>query len=121
MRPAQSTTHAAVGAGKVRPLLGPRVAWLVANHVAAKRYLVTTDPTYRSRLSEGSIRSLTAQGDELGPRGVAALDAHVGLEALLALRRADDDAKVPGAVVPDLDTWVPVLAAVSRSLAVGRK
>ena len=40
---------------------------------------------------------------------VAALAAAPDLDALLALRRADDDAKVPGRVVPGLDTWRPLL------------
>src|SRR5215468_5437286 len=48
--------HARVGAEFVRPLLGDRVATLVALHVEAKRYLATTERAYD--LSEASRTSL---------------------------------------------------------------
>ena len=37
--------HDVDGRALVAPLLGPRVAALVGGHVAAKRYLLTTDPS----------------------------------------------------------------------------
>ena len=91
------------------PLLGSRVGRLVALHADAKRYLVATDPAYRSRLSARSLETpdRTGRGDGR-PRGraFAGID---DLDAVLALRRADDDAKVPGRPVPGLDTWRPIL------------
>ena len=45
-------------------MVADRVAALVEAHVPAKRYLVATDPDYRSRLSEVSLRTLAAQGVE---------------------------------------------------------
>jgi predicted HD phosphohydrolase len=109
LEPDAPATHAATGAAAVAPLLGRRVAWLVSWHAEAKRYLVTTDPEYRARLSERSIVTLGAQGGLLDGEGVAALAAAPDLDALLALRRADDDAKVPGLAVPTLDHWRPLL------------
>ena len=97
--------HAAVGARAVRELLGARVAGLVAQHDAAKRYLVTTEPRYRHRLSTRSLETLRLQGGLLDPEERAALDGSADLEALLTLRRADDAAKVPGARVPGLGHW----------------
>jgi len=44
------------------PRYGPRVGWLAGAHVAAKRYLVATDPHYLAGLSEVSRASLRAQG-----------------------------------------------------------
>ena len=55
--------HDRVGAEMVGELLGERVAWLVRHHVVAKRYLVTTDPGYRGRLSPRSVETLALQGD----------------------------------------------------------
>ncbi len=41
--------HDVEGRALVEGLLGPRVASLVGGHVAAKRYLLATDPRYRAR------------------------------------------------------------------------
>jgi predicted HD phosphohydrolase len=110
LRPDEPATHASTGAAAVAPLLGRRVAWLVSWHADAKRYLVTTDPTYRARLSDRSVVTLEAQGGLMDGDAVAALAGAPDLDALLALRRADDDAKVPGRQVPGLDSWAPLLS-----------
>jgi predicted HD phosphohydrolase len=99
---------ASTGAAAVAPLLGRRVAWLVSWHADAKRYLVTTDPEYRARLSERSLVTLEQQGGPMGATEVAALTAAPDVDALLALRWADDDAKVVGASPAPLDTWAPL-------------
>jgi predicted HD phosphohydrolase len=109
LRPEDTARHAETGAAAVAPLLGRRVAWLVSWHANAKRFLVTTDPTYRDRLSERSIFTLEAQGGLMDDAEVAALAAAPDLDALLGLRRADDDAKVPGLPVRGLDAWAPLL------------
>lgn len=105
LRPDEPADHASTGAAAIAPLLGRRVAWLVSGHADAKRYLVTTDPEYRARLSERSIVTLEAQGGLMNDAEVVALSHAPDLDALLELRRADDDAKVPGRVVPGLDAW----------------
>ena len=71
---------------------------------------MTTDPAYRSRLSARSIVTLAAQGGTMDDAEVAALAGASDLDALLALRRADDDAKVVGRAVPGLEAWRPLLA-----------
>jgi predicted HD phosphohydrolase len=109
LQPDETARHAQNGAAAVAPLLGHRVAWLVSWHADAKRYLVTTDPEYRRRLSTRSLETLEVQGGLMDATEVAALAVAPDLEALLELRRADDDAKVPGRVVPRLDAWIPRL------------
>lgn len=111
--PGKPETHAATGATAVEGLLGPRVGALVGLHDAAKRYLVTTEPRYRRRLSDRSRETLRLQGGLLDPveRANLAADPHLG--AALMLRRADDAAKVPGIPIPGLAHWVPVLHAVA--------
>ena len=106
--------HARRGAELVEPLLGPRVARLVGSHVRAKRYLVATDPSYRAQLSPRSIETLQLQGDGLDQSEIAALAADPDLDAILALRRADEAAKDPGARPPALDTWRARLVQVAR-------
>jgi len=111
--PGKPETHAATGATSVEDLLGARVGALVGLHDAAKRYLVTTDPRYRHRLSDRSRETLRLQGGLLDPIQRAKLEADPHLEAALTLRRADDAAKVPGIRTPGLEHWRPVLRAVA--------
>ena len=73
---------------------GPEVTMPVKWHVAAKRYLVATDPAYSHKLSGGSVRSLKGQGGLYSAEEQAAfLGAHLaqrleqlGDAALLAQR-----------------------------------
>jgi predicted HD phosphohydrolase len=102
--------HDRRGAELVRPLLGDRVAALVGAHVVAKRYLVATDASYRATLSVRSVETLADQGDALADPDLL---GHPDFHAMLALRRADDRAKRPDAVVPDLDTWRRALEQVA--------
>ncbi len=106
--------HDRRGAALVEPLLGARVARLVGAHVLAKRYLVTTDPGYRTRLSPRSVETLAAQGDALADADLDALAADPDLVAILDLRRADERAKDPAALVPDLESWRPLLSDMTR-------
>jgi predicted HD phosphohydrolase len=106
--------HAARGAALVEPLLGPRVARLVGAHVVAKRYLVATDPEYRARLSPRSIETLQLQGGTLEPSEIMALASDPDLDAILALRRADEAAKDRDARPPALEVWRPLLDEVAR-------
>jgi predicted HD phosphohydrolase len=105
--------HDRRGAALVEPLLGARVARLVAGHVLAKRYLVARDPAYGDGLSGRSTATLAFQGGKLDDHEAAALEASRDFEAIIALRRADERAKVPGASVPGLPSWRELLLAVS--------
>lgn len=106
--------HAEAGAQFVEGLLGERVAALVRLHVPAKRYLVAADPQYAAGLSPASRRSLVAQGGAMSPSEVGVWEGTPHAMDALELRRCDDDAKVPGAVVPALDHWLPKLRASVR-------
>jgi predicted HD phosphohydrolase len=119
--PGRPRTHARAGAAAVADLLGERVAWLVGHHDEAKRYLVTVDGDYTSRLSPGSVHTLEVQGGRLDDAERARLEGEPWLDDLLTLRRADDDAKVPGQDVPPLSQWRPVVEHVSSMRALGAK
>lgn len=86
-------------------LFGPRVARLVGGHVAAKRFLLATDPSYRALLSARSETTLGFQGGVMTPEEVDEFAALPDMDDLVTLRRADDAAKVRGKVVPGLDAW----------------
>ncbi len=106
--------HGRLGAERVRPLLGERVAGLVEAHVPAKRYLVATDSAYGSILTSGSTVSLARQGGPLTSEEVAEFESGPFAVDAVVLRRADDAAKVPGRVVPGLEDWLPVLRRVAQ-------
>jgi len=105
LEPGRPDTHARTGADSIEPLLGARVAALVGGHDQAKRYLVSTDPAYRSRLSGMSIATLAVQGGDMTDEECAAFEAGEHFASLIKLRRADDAAKVEGRNVPGLDYW----------------
>ncbi len=113
LAPGREELHGPVGAAYVRPVLGERVAALIEAHVPAKRYLVTTDRSYRERLSQGSVRTLMIQGQDMTGDELEAFRTSPYAEAALALRRADERAKDPAAEVPDLASWLPTLIALA--------
>ena len=106
--------HATMGADAVRPVLGERVAALIAGHVPAKRFLVTTRPEYRALLSPDSIMTLAAQGGDLTDAEVAAFTTNPWWEAMVALRIADDGAKDPHVVVPPFEHWIDAIHSLSK-------
>ena len=105
-------THDVAGRALVAPLLGPRVAALVGGHVAAKRYLLATDSAYSALLSARSEETLTFQGGVMTADEVAAFEQRPDRDDLVALRRADDAAKVRNATVDALDSWRPTVDQV---------
>ncbi|HVN51494.1 MAG TPA: HD domain-containing protein [Acidimicrobiales bacterium] len=111
------TDHAAAGADLVRPLLGPRVAELVGGHTEAKRYLVTVEADYASGLSENSTFTLIGQGGEMTAGEASAFAGRREVAALVALRRADDAAKVPGATTRSPEAWRSLLEQVAETSA----
>jgi predicted HD phosphohydrolase len=109
-------THDATGRALVAPLLGPRVAELVGGHVAAKRYLLATDHAYAALLSARSEETLGFQGGVMTAEQVAAFERRPDRDDLVALRRADDAAKVRNADLDRLGSW---RAAVERIATIG--
>ena len=105
--------HGESAARWLEPRLGARVAWLAEQHVSAKRYLVAVDAGYRARLTEVSARTLVAQGGPMTEAEVVAFRANPDWELAIALREIDDRGKVPGAIVPGLETYRDDLAAVA--------
>jgi predicted HD phosphohydrolase len=113
--PFDDAVHGDVAAAFVRPVLGDRVAELVRLHVPAKRYLTTTEPDYRGVLNWGSTLSLEHQGGEMRPEEVRAFEDLSLSDDAIALRRADERAKVAGLRVVGLEGWTEALQQVSAS------
>ncbi|RLV72107.1 metal-dependent phosphohydrolase [Streptomyces rapamycinicus NRRL 5491] len=87
--------HEVAGAEFARRRVSERVAWVIAPHVPAKRYLVATDAAYHALLSPASIASLKVQGGPMDEREVAEFAAHPPAGDAVALRRWDDAANDP--------------------------
>jgi predicted HD phosphohydrolase len=107
--------HDVDGRALVAPLLGPRVASLVGGHVAAKRYLLATDASYAGVLSARSEVTLGFQGGVMTAAEAADFERRADRDDLVALRRADDAAKVRNAVVAPLESWRPAVEIVAAS------
>lgn len=96
VREAYPGPHEESGAAFAAEHVSERAAWLIAQHVPAKRYLVATDQAYFDGLSPASVKSLRVQGGPMSDAEVARFAEHPWAGDALRLRRWDDAAKVPG-------------------------
>jgi predicted HD phosphohydrolase len=87
--------HEQAGAAFVHDRVGERVAWLISQHVPAKRYLVAVDEAYFGQLSPASVRSLERQGGPMSEAEVEEFRSHAQAEDAVALRQWDEAAKDP--------------------------
>ena len=94
--------------------LGPDVVEPIRLHVAAKRYLVSTDPAYGPGLSDASRHSLALQGGPMNAEERLLFMAHPQASASLQLRRWDDLAKRPGMRTPPLGYYLALLEELLR-------
>jgi predicted HD phosphohydrolase len=101
--------HEEVGGRFAAEAFGERVAWLIQQHVPAKRYLVAIDPEYAVGLSPASVRSLARQGGAMSGDELAAFATHAWATDAARLRRWDDLAKVPAAATPTLEHLRPTI------------
>lgn len=106
--------HGEAGARWLAQWFGPEVTEPVRLHVAAKRYLCAAEPGYRARLSPASEFTLGVQGGPMTAAEIAAFGAGGHGRAACELRRWDDRAKDPAAVVPPLARYAPLLDALQR-------
>jgi len=105
--------HEQAGAEFLRGLFPESVTTPIALHVEAKRYLAANEPAYFDALSQGSKRSLEAQGGPFTEQDSSAFLALDGSNDAIALRRWDDHGKVVGLEVPEFSSWIPLLKRVA--------
>lgn len=108
-------SHETTAAELLRPLFGAAVATPVRLHVEAKRYLVAREPGYFETLSDASRRTLEAQGGPLGPDAADAFERLPEFASVIALRRVDEDAKIPGRSAPPFQGYLPLLERLARA------
>jgi [1-hydroxy-2-(trimethylamino)ethyl]phosphonate dioxygenase len=108
------TQHEELGVAALGDHLPASVLDPIRLHVAAKRYLCSAEPDYLAALSSASVQSLVLQG---GPMSAAESEVFLALphaRQALALRRADDAAKVRGLAVPKLDAYRELIGSFWR-------
>ena len=69
-------------------------------HVAAKRYLCATEPSYFGQLSEASVYTLSVQGGPMSDAEAREFEREPYAADAIAVRRWDDQAKDPSAATP---------------------
>lgn len=106
--------HEEVGARYLARWFGPEVTEPVRLHVAAKRYLVATEPSYAGTLTPSSSRSLAVQGGPMSEAECAAFRTLPGWEHAVAVRRWDDLGKDPELEVAPFAAYQPMLARLAR-------
>jgi len=106
--------HEETGAELLSRFFPPTVTEPIRLHVAAKRYLCTTDPKYFEDLSIASKRSFLLQGGPLAEAEREQLDSHPHLQASLALRRLDDHGKRADWQTPPLEAYLGSVTACLR-------
>jgi predicted HD phosphohydrolase len=106
--------HEIVGQKYLEAWFGPEVTVPVKWHVAAKRYLVATDPAYSHKISAGSTRSLKGQGGLYSAEEATDfLKQPFAAEGVL-LRRWDDRAKVAGAATPPIGHYLAIAGRCAK-------
>lgn len=104
--------HEMQGAMYLKQYFPPAVCDPIRLHVAAKRYLCTTDPKYSNQLSQTSRLSLELQGGLMNSDEIKAFEAEPHWQEALEIRWWDDQAKIPHLIVPGLSHYVPLIEQV---------
>src|SRR4029079_5894108 len=104
--------HDEEGARLLAPFFPPLIVQCVQLHVAAKRYLCATDPTYFSKLSSASVHTLSLQGGPMSSTEVAAFRKNPFHDEAVRVRIWDEGGKVPGMKTRAFRDYAPLLQGV---------
>jgi phosphonate degradation associated HDIG domain protein len=104
--------HDEAGARVLEGFFPPVVVACVRLHVAAKRYLCATDPSYFDKLSAASLATLKLQGGPMSPAEVTEFRSDRFHAEAVRVRLWDEAGKVKGMVTPPFDYYAPLLQRV---------
>jgi 2-amino-1-hydroxyethylphosphonate dioxygenase (glycine-forming) len=86
--------HEKLGAEYLRDKsFSDKICAVVAMHVPAKRYLVTTIPEYAGKLSDDSMQTLQWQGGLMSEEEIEDFESHPYFEEIIRVRLWDEEAK----------------------------
>ena len=103
--------HEETGAAWLAERFGPAICEPVRLHVAAKRYLCATDPSYFARLSSASVRSLALQGGPMSAAEAVDFERSPWSGDAVRLRQWDEQGKVVGMKTPDIEHYRTLVGA----------
>ncbi|MBN35021.1 MAG: hypothetical protein CMM46_09635 [Rhodospirillaceae bacterium] len=90
----------------------PEVTEPVRLHVDAKRYLCAIEPSYRERLSDASIHTMSLQGGIMTDEDARTFGSQPFSDDAVRLRRWDDEGKNPETVAPGFATYRAMLESL---------
>ncbi len=90
----------------------PVICECVRLHVAAKRYLCATDPSYFGKLSPASVHTLSLQGGPMSADEVAAFEANPFFREAVRVRLWDEGGKVAGMETRRFADYMPMLQTI---------
>ena len=104
--------HEDAGAEVLKDYFPSVVTDCVRYHVAAKRYLCATQPSYLDRLSEASIHSLKLQGGPMNEGEVCEFEKNPNLKEIIAVRFLDEAGKQEDMKTPTFAYFAPMVQRI---------
>ncbi len=104
--------HEDAGADVLAAFFPTIVTDCVRHHVAAKRYLCATNPTYFDRLSAASVHTLSLQGGPMSKAEAAEFAKNPNLSDIIQVRYLDEAGKEPDMITPDFAHFAPMVQRV---------
>jgi 2-amino-1-hydroxyethylphosphonate dioxygenase (glycine-forming) len=102
--------HEGIGAEYLRTKsFSGRICAVVEKHVDAKRYLVATEPGYREKLSEASLKTLEYQGGPMNKEEVTVFKQQPFFKDIIKVRLWDEQAKDTKAVTLPLNHFAELI------------
>ncbi len=101
--------HEVAGADVLAAFFPSVIIDCVRHHVAAKRYLCATRPSYLNKLSDASVHSLQLQGGPMSEDEVNDFAKNPNLEKILQVRLLDDSGKLADMSTPDFAHFAPTV------------
>ena len=101
--------HEVSGAEILEAFFPAVITECVRHHVAAKRYLCATKPTYFGRLSPASVHSLNLQGGPMNDDEVAKFASNPYLDEIIQVRYLDEAGKEADMNTHDFAHFMPML------------
>ena len=108
----QDRHHEEAGAQVLAAFFPTLVTDCVRHHVAAKRYLCATRPSYFDRLSAASVHTLNLQGGPMSADEVVAFETNPNLAEIIQVRYLDEAGKVADMITPDYAHFAPMVQRV---------
>lgn len=104
--------HEEAGARVLERFFPTLVTDCVRYHVAAKRYLCATNPSYFGKLSDASIHSLNLQGGPMNADEVAEFEQNRNCDEIVRVRMYDDAGKQAELTTQPFSYYAPMVQRI---------